>query len=139
MKIESNGLAYFTLADAPPSFGSRIRSIPANSRYFDDETRQWTLSANYLEYIVQAAAAKGVHVEFGNLLETHRRAVETSKVSESQSFSDSPYAVLYLTEGAPAFIVEAVWKAVARKHHPDVGGDEAVFKKYHAAYLKVKR
>jgi len=39
----------------------------------------------------------------------------------------SSYKVLYLSEGAPAELVEAARRVLAKRHHPDAGGtDEAM-------------
>jgi len=48
------------------------------------------------------------------------------------------YAVLHLLPTAPMAIIEAVWRALARLHHPDVGGDEELFKRLSAAYRRIK-
>lgn len=47
------------------------------------------------------------------------------------------YEKLYLQPNAPRSIVDAVWKALARIHHPDVGGDAEAFKDIQAAYRKI--
>jgi curved DNA-binding protein CbpA len=47
---------------------------------------------------------------------------------------DNPYTVLGLQQGADAAAVKSAWRQFAMKNHPDIGGDEAVFKKGLAAY-----
>ncbi len=45
----------------------------------------------------------------------------------------SSYKVLYLVEGAPAELVEAARRVLAKRHHPDVGGDEETMRAINAA------
>ena len=51
---------------------------------------------------------------------------------------DSPYAVLRVVEGAPMEVVDAAYRALAKKHHPDKGGDAEEMKRINAAYAKLK-
>jgi len=48
------------------------------------------------------------------------------------------YAILYLRSDAPMPIVDAVWRTLAKLHHPDVGGEEETFKRVLAAYNRIK-
>lgn len=45
-----------------------------------------------------------------------------------------PYKILGIEPGASEKEVKAAFKKLAKKHHPDVGGDEAKFKEINAAY-----
>lgn len=49
----------------------------------------------------------------------------------------TPHAVLYVTEDAPAAVVQAAYRALARIHHPDVGGDAEAMKTINAAYERI--
>jgi DnaJ-domain-containing protein 1 len=44
------------------------------------------------------------------------------------------WSVLRLDPNAPAAEIESAYKALAKVHHPDAGGDEAEFKRLVAAY-----
>lgn len=44
-----------------------------------------------------------------------------------------PYAVLWLRSGAPREVVEAAYRALAKTHHPDAGGDRAAWLRIHQA------
>jgi DnaJ-class molecular chaperone len=50
----------------------------------------------------------------------------------------SPHEVLFVTSNAPPEVVLAAYRALAKKHHPDHGGDEEKFKEIDAAYRKLK-
>src|SRR5579863_7541800 len=45
-----------------------------------------------------------------------------------------PYKTLGVEPGASEKEIKAAFKKLAKKHHPDVGGDEAKFKEINAAY-----
>ena len=60
----------------------------------------------------------------------HRPASPTIKVP--------PHVVLGIAEGAPIEVAEAAWKALAKKHHPDVGGDEAKAAEVNAAIARIR-
>lgn len=48
--------------------------------------------------------------------------------------AESAYAALYLTPDAPPEMVQAAWRALAKIHHPDVGGEAAAMARINDAY-----
>lgn len=50
-----------------------------------------------------------------------------------------PYVVLQVRPDASIEIVEASYKALAKRHHPDKGGDAKMFKEIQDAYDRVKK
>ena len=55
------------------------------------------------------------------------------------SFSETPRSILCVTQEAPWEVIKASYKALALKHHPDVGGDIEEFKRIQAAYEKLEK
>lgn len=51
---------------------------------------------------------------------------------------EDPWSTLFLLPSAPVFVVEAVWRALANKYHPDKGGDVSLFRKFKEAYDKLR-
>jgi len=51
----------------------------------------------------------------------------------------SPYAVLCVAEGAPVEICEFAFRALARKHHPDRGGDAEAWRRIRSALEEIKQ
>jgi len=47
------------------------------------------------------------------------------------------WATLWLRPGAPVEVIRAVYRALARLHHPDVGGDSATMQRINAAYERL--
>lgn len=60
------------------------------------------------------------------------------KLEDSTQVTD-PWSVLYLRKGAPMYIVDAVWKALAKRLHPDAGGDAEAFRMVKEAYDTVRK
>lgn len=50
-----------------------------------------------------------------------------------------PYEILQIRPDASAEMVDAAYKTLAKKLHPDAGGTDAQFKELQAAYDKVKK
>lgn len=62
-------------------------------------------------------------------------------VSDGDAHADDPYAVLGLARSAPWEQIVAAHKRLARRWHPDAGGDEDSIRRLNAAYaeLRVRR
>jgi molecular chaperone DnaJ len=57
---------------------------------------------------------------------------QRSQVSTSTAGEDA-YAALLLREGAPAELVAAAYRTLAKLYHPDAGGDTAHMQRINAA------
>ena len=117
MKLELSPFAtYYRVLDPSVRVAARIKAdIPLKHRFF--EHNHWFIHADYVEAVLQFAATEG---------------------PPSVVATDDDYATLYLLPTAPVAIVEAVWKALVKIHHPDVGGDTERFKSLLDAYTRVK-
>ncbi|MCX7800104.1 MAG: J domain-containing protein [Fimbriimonadales bacterium] len=51
-----------------------------------------------------------------------------------QPWAPSPWDVLGVQRGAPPEVVAAAYRALAKRHHPDAGGDPAVFLEIQRAF-----
>jgi len=74
--------------------------------------------------------------------QTHPQApVIESKTERTQSTGapSGPYAVLHLARDAPLEVCEAAYKALVRKHHPDLGGDTATMQRLNAAIELIRK
>ena len=94
------------------------------------------------EYVIQLlGAGKRLFktVDLTSLPRTVKKEYE-SYISTSKSTEDkSSFAVLFLTEDVPDFLLDSVFRILAKKYHPDVGGDPDKFKLYREAYNDCKR
>ena len=113
MRIEHEDKDFYAVYDAPERVRTYIRfSItPAHRRFESTPCARWLVHSKYVDNIKQL-------------------------VIEEKS---DAYATLFLTKNAPSFMIEAAWKALAREHHPDRGGNPDAFKSAQAAYEEIKR
>jgi len=70
-----------------------------------------------------------------------RSAIDALNQEEEELAPDpkSPYGVLGLLPEAPLEVVEAAYRALAKKHHPDQGGDAEDFRRVTEAYQAIRR
>lgn len=59
--------------------------------------------------------------------------------TQSAGVPSGPYAVLHLASDAPLEVCEAAYKALTRKHHPDLGGDTATMQRLNAAIEQIRK
>jgi len=59
--------------------------------------------------------------------------VKTERAQSASGAPSGPYAVLHVANDAPLEVCEAAYKALVRKHHPDLGGDTATMQRLNAA------
>ena len=55
------------------------------------------------------------------------------------STTSTPWSTLWLLPGAPREVIRAAFRALARLHHPDIGGDTAAMQRITAAYDELMR
>jgi len=116
MKISKGPRHFFKVVGATGRALTWIKqSVPVNLRYYEDGA--WYVHKNHIEDVKQLGSAVPAP--------TFRRG------------SDD-WSVLHLQPGAPVAIVDAVWRALAKIHHPDHGGDAETFKRINAAYQRIK-
>lgn len=60
--------------------------------------------------------------------------VEPLKRTKSPEESSTDHHTLYVTQDAPQEVIQAAYRALAKLHHPDIGGNADVFKRINAAY-----
>ena len=65
-----------------------------------------------------------------------RSRVQETKVTEVERMASTPdyYKTLGVPRTATADEIKKAFRKLARKHHPDAGGDEAKFKELNEAY-----
>lgn len=119
---------------------------PFTSRYYDEEIRAWVVPLDRLHDVVRIGLYYAGQVDYSLLplelqmgIAAEKAAWRTrAKLAPVVESTEEPYSVMHLLPTAPKAIVDAAWKALARLHHPDMGGDEEQFKRISAAYEKIK-
>ncbi len=136
---------FFVIERASNDVSSYIKwSItPTMYRYYEDG--KWYVHKNHLLAVVQLGYVKNKVVDYSQLDAQWRTKIDKAKLGWTKenipTISDpsDSHSILYLTSNVPEYILEAVWKAVLKKNHPDVGGDPEVFMKMKQAYEEIKR
>ena len=105
-------------------------AIPSVDRTYVAESRTWLFAAGYLE------AVKATLEDFG---------VKPVVMGDPDDTDDCPFCThkdaltkqtaleeLFLLPNAPAFLIEAVYKTLAKKYHPDHGGSNEKMQRLNA-------
>lgn len=72
--------------------------------------------------------------------DTKESRAAKGKMPQTQSRqSNGSWAVLWLANGAPPEVIAAAYRALAKIHHPDVGGSEEQMKKINDAHESLTR
>lgn len=112
----------FLIRNAPKSLNDKIKyAIPSSGRFFTEDG--WLVQDTYLSQIEH-------WLRYFNLAYSSQ-----TKPTQKEEY----YKVLHLLPSAPDFVVDATWKVLARKYHPDsVNGNQELFITYKLAYDKIR-
>jgi hypothetical protein len=117
-------------------------AVPSYARRWDKEKRLWSVGASHYQSVVRL-----LNKHFGGYTKVDPAdmgvAFGESRQRQSQSSSKMPeladaYATLYLIPNTPLEIVTAIYKYLAKKNHPDMGGDTATMQRINVAYDAIK-
>lgn len=95
-------------------------SIPPIARIWNNVQKQW--------YIRKDQFDKLTHI-----LDQYCDETLLLNFPKQEVASDN-WTRLYLLEGAPIEVIQATYRALAKKHHPDAGGDQELMKEINLAY-----
>jgi len=101
--------------------------IPADCRAYDPIEKAWII------HPIWANGAVGILRSYFDVVDMIEPPSPTL-IRES----DRNFATLHLLPSAPAFLVDTVYKALARQHHPDAGGDPERMKAVNLAYEAIR-
>lgn len=119
---------------------------PTTHRYYDESIRAWAVHVDHLFDLVKIGTFHSGRVDYSELPMDAQMAIAAQKAAwrtgaklgvEKVETSD-PYRVMHLLPSAPPAIVDSVFKALAKIHHPDKGGDPEEMKKVNEAYERIK-
>jgi hypothetical protein len=116
---------------------------PTNRRRWNHDHETWEIHWQWLHQVAGWARGLGYEVDWSALPETWQMvaagASVTGDVNSPLQGTANPFETLYVAENAPREVVHAAYRALARKFHPDIGGDEDEFKKIDAAYRAIRK
>lgn len=118
-------------------------SIDPPFRRWNGDKRAWIIRAAVFS-IVHEIIDSHYPDEVWQVSETAQELIQKSYsyrvvYPEKQPDCSGPRTVLHVTDDAPDCVVQAAYKALARMHHPDVGGSREVMSKVNAAYEEIKK
>lgn len=122
-------------------------TIPVNKRRYEDGN--WWVYESELLKLVQLGYQIHGHVDYSELPDELQMRIAQEKKNWRQvkqppakkraiSSLSEDYRTLHLQPSAPWYIVEAVWKALVKRVHPDRGGSDAEFCKTKEAYDRIR-
>jgi hypothetical protein len=105
--------------------------IPWDAREWDAVRKVWRVDQAFAEVVIELAQQHGALV-------TDKRPVVAAEHAQAPPALREACARLCITPQAPLQVAEAAFKALAKLHHPDVGGDTATMQALVEALATVK-
>ncbi len=105
--------------------------IPASSREYVPGEKAWLISPGWVHSALDTLRWYFDEVQ----LIDHDQPSSPTPIRTA----NSAYGALYLAPNAPSFIVDIVYRELARKHHPDHGGDLEAMTAVNLAYEQIRR
>lgn len=102
--------------------------VPPRSRAWRPEGKYWTVDHPFAERMVVLLRQR-----FGDVL-IDGEAVTTTPIRGT----DRDFAELHLLPSAPPDLVQVVYRHLAKRHHPDTGGDTATMQRLNDAYSALR-
>lgn len=155
-----DGKGYYFRFEYDQDLVTAIKQVPYSARRWDAEEKEWYVdrswfkdACRFLDHAVrQNTGRPGPHGRERKASREERDAGAAwddwkqdpwgqRNQAQSQSRTDplsQAYSALHLTKDAPLPVVEAVYRTLAKIHHPDLGGDVERMKEINLAYEKVK-
>lgn len=131
-------------------FKFSMNALPKHLRHWEKPKNAWIVKVAVFDQVhelldeifpgekwaVSEAAQDAIQREYKQGVDS--RSSEPPK-DPGPPTSYGPYAALYVNSAAPNCVINAAYKALARMHHPDLGGDNRVMGVINAAYEELKR
>ena len=106
-------------------------SVPFRYRTYDPTKKEWLVESEYLDLAIDLL------LEFFPDADIPRRPRPKTHGHEA-SADEAAFRALHLLPTAPAPLIEASYRVMARLNHPDVGGDAETMKRVNGAYAALK-
>jgi DnaJ-domain-containing protein 1 len=99
-----------------PEMVEEMKTVPIASRSYDPEQRMWTISDPYADRMLDRFLRRFPHAtvnEYGT------RGRDSAPPPPPKVAPATPHATLYVLPSAPIEVIEASYKALVKKYHPD--------------------
>jgi hypothetical protein len=124
----------------------RIKCLDKDKREWDGDNKQWGFDLDLFTqneaFLFPSTLFKRVDApptQSSSRQKTKPPPYTPPPPQRPQAAPSGPWVALWLLPGAPKEVIEAAYRALIRKHHPDVGGDEETAKRINAAYAQLKK
>lgn len=107
-------------------------AVPASCRSYDPDEKAW-----YVVHEWEFAAIEVLEFAFGEV--TVEYAAGSRSGPTPIRTSDADYRALHLLPSAPAELVQAAYRCLARVNHPDKGGSNEVMKQVNLAFEALRK
>jgi hypothetical protein len=126
--------------------------IPLNSRFWDAAVGVWHIKPAYYDAVIEITkryfgsdildSTGGVAHPQDHTWREKLEAHENNRASSTQfvwpDLPKTPRATLFVTNDAPDYVIQAAYRALAARNHPDKGGKAEDMQRINAAYEKLK-
>lgn len=105
-------------------------AIPAPCREWDALKKAWYIHQEYDDILIDFVESRG-----GKVIDKRPQVVTPAVIPGPLQ---EACTLLFVTPDAPISVAEAAFKALARRHHPDVGGDTETMQRLNNALATFK-
>lgn len=105
------------------------QAIPHRDRKWVPATREWFLRADVISAVESLLMAHSIAIK----IETGHHTAPPHRMDRAQAL-----AAMYLRADAPDYLIPAVYRAMAKKLHPDAGGSTEQMQRLNAALEVLK-
>lgn len=104
-------------------------TVDCSRRKYDPIKKRWLFHRESAEDVDHLLATHGIEYAFEDARsEGSERSQTTAITSRQEALTE-----LYLLPNAPAFVINAVYRTLAKKYHPDAGGTTEQMQRLNAA------
>lgn len=100
--------------------------IPHTEREFDPVTKVWFVGKNPARVFEEIARIAKCNLEF-----------EGGRTTSSTPQTPNDHAILQVAVNAPDYVITAAYKALAKRMHPDAGGNTQEMQRINDAYARL--
>lgn len=105
------------------------RCIPPRQRKWSKDRKMWCIGADWASEAIELVESFYDRVQFAGDESRTPRPAEPAPANA--------WAELWLLPGAPPEVIAAAYRAMAKIHHPDHGGDTRAMQLINAAYEEI--
>lgn len=111
--------------------------IPFRCREYIPTSKTWRFTGEYLDIAIARLLQVFPDAEIPARWRAHSDWGDVRR--ESPSSHSHHFSALHLLPSAPRAVIDAAYRALAKLHHPDLGGDPAVMRQLTEAYDVLSR